>query len=174
LKLLNIIFTLVLAVLFAGCATKSSYTPSFGVSEISSEATYSIGKVEDLSGFKFDESDNNSFNLSEAMEQAIKTELNASEILDNPGQYAINANITSYAPGNAFARWLLPGAGATNLSVECDIVDASGIQYAKISVERTIAAGGLFSVGAWKNVFNEVAKEIVTILKDPKRKNKQE
>lgn len=37
---------------------------------------------------------------------------------------------------------------------------------AKIPVNRSIAAGGGYTIGAWKTVFDDVAQEIVKVLKE--------
>ncbi|MDR3154537.1 MAG: DUF4410 domain-containing protein [Deltaproteobacteria bacterium] len=85
-------------------------------------------------------------------------------------QWTIDVEIKEYAPGNAFARWLMPGLGKTKLSVLARIEDPEGNAAARIPVERSIAMGGGFTIGAWKYVFDEVANELVGVLVDLKRR----
>ena len=61
---------------------------------------------------------------------------------------------------------MLPGAGATKLVTESEIYTPEGVLVAKIPVNRSIAAGGGYTIGAWKTVFDDVAQEIVKVLKE--------
>ncbi|MDR1035492.1 MAG: DUF4410 domain-containing protein [Deltaproteobacteria bacterium] len=85
--------------------------------------------------------------------------------------WTVNVDIVKYEPGNAFSRWLMPGAGTTRLSVVANITNQTGLNAARIASERSIGFGGAYTIGAWKYVFDEVAKEIVQTLIDPKRRN---
>jgi len=79
--------------------------------------------------------------------------------------YVIKTKITEYAPGNAFTRWIIPGAGATKLSTESIVYTTDNIEVARIPVHRSIAAGGGYTIDAWKYVFEDVAKETVKVIK---------
>jgi hypothetical protein len=46
------------------------------------------------------------------------------------------------------------------------VLDGDGGAVGTFSVERSIAAGGGYTVGAYKYVFDEVAKAIVDYLKE--------
>ncbi len=67
-------------------------------------------------------------------------------------------------PGNAFARWLLPGLGATKLSIECTLREGNQ-EVGTITVDREVAVGGGYTIGEWKEVFEDVAKNVVKELK---------
>ena len=76
--------------------------------------------------------------------------------------YGISLRIIDYEMGNAFKRWLLPTYGSTILSVHTDITDLEKNEIVSfMEHKQTIAAGGLYSVGAWDYVFDQVAKDIV-------------
>ena len=155
---------LALAVLPAGCGTKSSYQPTPSVEALNPSGGFRIDQVNDNSGYKFS---GRGFDIKEAMTEAFEAELAKEGLAADRGLYTININILAYVPGNAFARWLLPGAGATKLYVEALVLDRNYIQVANIPVYRHIGAGGVFTIGAHKYAFEDVAREIVSILKDP-------
>ena len=71
--------------------------------------------------------------------------------------------IIEYDMGNAFKRWLLPTYGSTVLSVHTDVIDLEKNEIITfMEHKQTIAAGGAYSIGAWKYIFNNVAKDIAT------------
>jgi hypothetical protein len=98
---------------------------------------------------------------------ALSQELREQDLLwtGQDGQrLLIKAQILEYSKGDAFKRWLAPGAGATVLTVSCDLLDGDqcvGTAQAK----RTVSAGGLYTVGAWRTVFNSVAKDLAEDLR---------
>ncbi len=88
--------------------------------------------------------------------------------LSRPGtsgpKLALRTKIVEYEKGDAFKRWLLPGWGATVLSVHSDVMDG-GRLVGTIAARRTVSAGGGYTIGAWKTIFNSVADDIVSDLK---------
>jgi len=58
----------------------------------------------------------------------------------------------------------LPGWGATILIVQCDLVDDDNNIVGSVKATRTVSIGGLYSVGAWKTVFNNLANDVVEDL----------
>jgi hypothetical protein len=69
--------------------------------------------------------------------------------------------IIEYDMGNAFKRWLLPTYGSTILNVHTDVIDLEKNEIVTyMEHKQTIAAGGLYSVGAWKYIFDYVWKYI--------------
>ncbi|EGY24611.1 hypothetical protein DA2_3227 [Desulfovibrio sp. A2] len=156
---------LLFCVLFtAGCSTKSRITPMGDAAHIPAGSTFSVGQTVDDSSFKFGEQDEK-FSLCDTMSASLKNALVQEAMESAQGPLVIKTRILAYAPGNAFARWLVPGAGATKLSTESEVYAPDGSMLAKIPVERSIAAGGGYTIGAWKYVFDDVAKEIVAVLK---------
>lgn len=154
-----------------GCSTKTYYLPTEGEAEVPETATFAVGETQDLTGFVSDDP-KETFSLSSAMDEALKKELSKAGALNNDSEYILVTQINEYAPGNAGLRWLLPGAGATKLDVKTFVKNKNGHQMASIPVSRSIAAGGGFTIGAWEYVFEDVAKEIVSVLRDSgKRKS---
>jgi len=156
---------LALALFATGCGTKSAYIVTAGAPAINQSDGFKVGQVDDLSEFQFKPNDKDAFSLKDAMAAALETALTKQELAG--AGYSVNVNILTYAPGNAFARWLMPGAGATRLSVEAMIIDKEGGVTAKIPVARHISAGGGYTVGAYRYIFEEVAQEIAEVIKNP-------
>ena len=161
------LLSVLVAMALAGCGTKSSYLPTPSTQALNPSDGFRIDQVNDSSGYQFPGGSQNAFDLKDAMSSALRAELTRQGLAADRGLYAINVNILAYVPGNAFARYLLPGAGATKLYVEALILDRNYIEVARIPVYRHIGAGGVFTVGAHKYVFEDVAKEIASILKNP-------
>lgn len=159
----RIILSLVLCCAFigSGCSTKSAYQPVDG-GTLEAQAQFAVGSVEDQSGFVPDEKEpiDLQWSMNDALNEALKNE----GVLGQGG-YLINTTILHYSPGNAFTRWIAPGAGATKLHINSTVLNSQGKTIATIPVERSIAAGGGYTIGAWKYVFKEVAQEIVAVLK---------
>ena len=102
------------------------------------------------------------------MREALEKALRAKGALGEEAPWLVKVELVDYAPGNAFARWLLPGAGATKLKAVATVVDSEGSRAATIPVERSIGFGGAYTIGAWKYVFDEVAVEMVRLLTETK------
>jgi hypothetical protein len=170
------LFVLSIFVVFSisGCSTKTAYIQNYsaGGEDIDPSANFSIGEVKDSSGYKFKEDDKYAFNIAETMKDALKNELEKRDAFGEPGKYTINVEVTEYAPGSAFARWLFPGAGATVLKIQSAILNQESQKLAEVPVERSIAAGGAYTAGAWKYVFEEVATALVDVLKDTTKRKK--
>ncbi len=154
-------------IVLSGCSTKTYYQAVQGEATVQPTASFTVGKTQDLSGYKFGDDDKDKFDLAMAMDGALKAELGKVEALRLDGaDYVIDTKVITYAPGNAALRWLLPGAGETRLTVESSVINNEGRVVAKIPVDRQVAAGGVQTVGAYKYVFEDVAKAIVTVLRD--------
>lgn len=145
-----------------GCSTKVQIERLSPEVAIKHDALFAVGDIKDDSGYATSEKDEQ-FNLKEAMSSALSQVLTKEGL--NGNGYEIKTTILQYSPGNAFARWLIPGAGATKLQVECEVYSDEGILLAKIPVERMIAAGGGYTIGAWKYVFTDVAEAVVGAMK---------
>lgn len=127
-------------------------------------AKFKLGETVDASGFSFTDQAEQ-FSLKDTMNGALSAALAQDGLNSEAAGYIINTRITGYAPGNAFTRWVLPGAGATKLSTESVITTADNVEVARIPVERSIAAGGGYTINAFKYVFEEVAKETTRVIK---------
>ena len=76
----------------------------------------------------------------------------------------ISSTLLSCAEGSAFQRWLAPGLGETRLDVQCELRKGEEVVGTAKAV-RTVATGGVWSVGAGKSVFEDVAKDLVDDLR---------
>ncbi len=101
------------------------------------------------------------------LRQAMTAALSEAGIRSSDGQrdFILDLEITDYRLGNAFKRWVLPGWGSTVLAVRGKLKDIrEGKLAASIVHSRGVAAGGLFSIGAWERVFAMVAGDIAEDL----------
>jgi len=104
------------------------------------------------------------------LRDALEKALSEKEILRSKGAdekyFILSVNITDYEMGNAFKRWLMPFYGATILKVEGELTDSiKGESVTKFEHRQSIVAGGLYTVGGWKTIFDTVARDIATDLK---------
>lgn len=159
-KLVCLLAMALMMAIVSGCATKSSFDASDTSIKLSQTSRFEVAEITDNSGFTPSGED---VDPASAMRSALIAELEKSGIAGKG--YKINVTISEYKPGNAFARWLLPGMGGTYLKTKSSIIDSSGKIVAVIPVNRTVAAGGGFTIGAWRECFQDVAEEIVKILK---------
>jgi len=77
----------------------------------------------------------------------------------------MDVNIIEYRMGDAFKRWLWPGYGSTILVIEANLLDAEGNVDATAQANRSVDAGGGYTVGAWEKIFEDVAADLVSDLK---------
>lgn len=97
--------------------------------------------------------------------KGLLDELSSQSILDETGgKFNLDVSIVQYEKGNAFARWMMPGMGATVLSVEASLKDSSGAIIAQSQATKSIGAGGGYTIGAWATVFKDISKTLVTDL----------
>jgi hypothetical protein len=157
-------FFLFALVISAGCSTKSQFNkvsdtqnqcpPYVAVSDIKDSSNYAPGKNDPA------------ISPADMMRSAMKNELTKkgcfADKADNT--YTIKIEILEYAPGNAFARWLMPGAGASKLKVITTVIDCKNVEIASIPIDRSVAAGGGYTIGAWEYVFTDVAERLVQDL----------
>lgn len=100
--------------------------------------------------------------MKEALAEALKAKGYAAEL--GSAKLSVKTEILGYDPGNAAARWIMPGAGSTVLETVTDVFDADGKVVGQISVRRSVEFGGLLTIGAWKTVFKTVATDIANEL----------
>lgn len=104
------------------------------------------------------------------LRDAMTTALKGEGLDQSPGapeeHFTLTLEITEYRPGNAFKRWLVPGWGSTVLAVRGALRDPKTNELAaSIDHERSVPAGGLFSIGAWERIFTYVAEDLAKDLK---------
>ena len=167
-KALLSILMMGLCIACIGCSTKSSLEWLEPSIKIAPTDKFEIGEVTDQSGFVPAESE---LEPAEAMKKALVTAMQRENLLGN--EFKIDTTVLAYSPGNAFSRWLVPGMGATHLKTISYIYGKDGNKVAELPVERKISAGGGFTIGAWREVFSEVAEEIVEVIQEKFLKIKQ-
>jgi len=138
---------------FTGCSKHVTVNKDFS---IPNDSKFIVAEVVNICGVN-PEGESSEKLLRDAVEKAMLE----SGMPIGEEDIELHLSITEYSPGDAFKRWLMPGWGETRLTVKCKIVDKKSQNEGEIEVQRSIAAGGGFTAGAWKYVFDEVAKEIV-------------
>lgn len=156
------IFLLVFLLLGTACSKTSSFDVKNPEIAFKANDGFIVGTVEDKSGYQ-PEKDGLEIDLAKDFQEALKKAVAKQGI--EGSDYTIETKIINYEPGNAFARWLMPGAGATKLATISSVLDKEGNIAATIPVERSIAFGGGYTIGAWKSVLTEVADEIALVIK---------
>lgn len=160
---LLVFFTMTVLV---GCSTSSR---THLADNFSANALYSfvVEPAVDQSNFKPGLTDSQ-IDVATAMTLALNdaVRVNGLSGIGLPGALRLQTTISVYAPGNAAVRQFLPGiSGSTELTTTTLVRTANGTNLARIEVSRSIGAGGAFTIGAWRAVFDEVAKEIIVQIR---------
>jgi len=132
---------------------KSGYTPKEGTK-------IEVGKVLNNTGSQFQ------IDIEQLLRESLATRLKKNGLLyEGLGNapMIMDTKIIDYAEGDAAKRWLMPGSGATILSIQSDLREGSDL-VGSVDARRTVSAGGLYSVGAWKIIFGDLADDVVTEL----------
>lgn len=106
-----------------------------------------IGDVTNKTGESFD------IDIEAMLRDAMESELTKENLLGQegvPGAITMDISIIEYRKGDAFKRWLWPGYGSTVLVVEATLLDAEGNVDATAQANRSVDAGGGYTIGAWK------------------------
>jgi len=82
----------------------------------------------------------------------------------NSAKLTLDAQIIDYKKGSAFQRWLWPGWGKTDLIVHCNLKDENKT-VGTLQAKGSVAWGGGFTIGAWRDIFDGVAKKVVRDLR---------
>jgi hypothetical protein len=121
-----------------------------------------VGEVANKTGASFD------IDIEAMLRDAVVNELTKENLLGEqgtPGIVSMNVNIIEYRKGDAFKRWLWPGYGSTILVIEANLLDAEGNVDATAQANRSVDAGGGYTIGAWEEIFGNVAADLVSDLK---------
>jgi hypothetical protein len=153
---------LLLSFSVAACASSSSQRVVTPSAEITEGTNFAVGEVSLSSSETSPEGIDVEQLMTRSLEKALLeagNKWNGDPLKD----YAIiDIEVTNYEPGNAFGRWLMPGVGATVLSVEGTLLnDDRSTVLATIRDERGVYAGGAYTLGAWDYIFDVVADDIV-------------
>ncbi len=154
------------ALLLAACGA-TSHTAEFAPDFVARQgAAVRVGVVEDAVPVA-QKGDRAGFDFANELRLQLLSHLENAGLTpatDADPAYTLNATIVHYQPGNAFSRWLMPGAGATVLSVEATLYDGE-TEVAHVNALRSISAGGGYTIGAWRTIFDTVAQDVVEELK---------
>ena len=154
-EMISKVALLISFITLASCSTSSSISV-VNPEKLNDNFTVSSILVKDSTAKLLD------IDIEKLMKVAVEKELSKQGILDlSDNGYILRISIINYAKGNAFARWMLPGAGKTSLSVKADVFNNQEILIANAQAERSVSAGGGYTIGAWEQVFDDVAKALV-------------
>lgn len=152
---------------FSGCSSKHSlvlnenYTPK-------QDAKIEVEAVANKTSQTFE------IDIQKMLKKSLNKKLEADGILwvnNENSKLQLNIDIMEYSEGNAFKRWLVPGWGATVLTIEATLKDSDQV-VGKANATRNIVAGGGYTIGAWKTVFDDIAADVIADLKEAyKNKN---
>jgi uncharacterized lipoprotein YajG len=136
--------------------TVSSALPRPGAKVVAGTVTNQTGQQ-----FKFD--------VESELRTALVKQLESRALLASSspaaGDLLLNLSITEYRPGSPFKRWALPGWGATVLAVKGGLWELDGRKLlAEIEHQRTVAAGGFYTVGAEHHILSDVARDLAADL----------
>ena len=151
-----------LPILVAGCTNvqhqvklNKDYIPKEDVS-------IKVAKVINDTGFDFD------IDIEEMLADALEDQLLEEDLLWLGGKQPVlfmESTITGYKKGSAFKRWMMPGWGATELSIRCELKDDKNNRVGSAIASREVVAGGGYTIGAWKTVFKDVASDVAEDLR---------
>lgn len=154
---------LMVLVLFAGCGTverkvelDKQYTVQPGTKVV-------VGSVKNQTGQSFD------IDVEKLLADALGDTLKKRNLQwtgDTAPKLELTAEIVEYKKGDAFKRWIMPGWGSTVLIVRGSVNDAENRRVGSVDVKRSVDAGGGYTIGAWKSIFQDVADDIVTKLEE--------
>ena len=81
------------------------------------------------------------------------------------GAVVVDGRLSSYAYGDAFERWVVPGAGTTECLVQGELRDGrTGSKLGVVLSDRTVSSGGLYSAGAGSWILDTVATDIADAI----------
>ena len=158
---LLIFYGLLFIAVATGCGTvqhkvdfKDKYTPP-------ADTKIELGRVMNKTGEEFD------IDIKKMLSDSLAKTLEEKELLwsgTGGHRLLLESNIIEYKKGDAFKRWLLPGWGATVLIIRCDLVEEDNSIVGSVEATRTVSAGGGYTIGACKTVFDKLAIDVVEDL----------
>ncbi len=79
-----------------------------------------------------------------------------------PATLILKTKLIEYEPGNAAARWVLPGLGTTVCTVHAELLDKStGALKGRMQARQTVSFGGAYSIGADKYICKRAADDLI-------------
>jgi hypothetical protein len=159
------LFTLVISLLliFFGACTYVQHQASINKNYFPKEdVRIKVAKVVNDTGYTFD------VDIEQLLANTLEQQLIEEKLLNlgntEPNLF-LESRIIGYKKGSAFKRWLIPGWGATELAIQCDLKDDKNNLVGTAMSSREITGGGFTTVGAWETIFNDVANDVAGDLK---------
>lgn len=154
-------------ILLAGCGT-ATHTAKFDPGFVPGETpVVAIGEITDDSP-PYPEDEKADLKATDELRAQLRQKLQENGLLALPGSagtvYVLNPKIREYRPGSAFKRWLWPGYGSTILWVE-SVLKQGDKKIGELSTRHTVDAGGAYTAGAYRSIFNAVVEDLVADLK---------
>ena len=162
----SMILSLVIAILligFCGCTNvrhQAKFNENYTLKE---NVSIKVEKVVNDTGFTFD------IDIGDMLADALEDQLLEEDLLWFGGDEPVlkmETRIIEYEKGNAFKRWMLPGWGATELSIRCQLKDDQDKMVGSVFASREVVAGGAYTIGAWQTVFKDVAGDVAEDLRE--------
>lgn len=164
------ILCLLVSLLASGCAS----TPAVRMESaepLKKYGTFEVGPVTNDTGKTYD------FDIAGELGNQIRSHLESKGYTVASGSggtddaLIIRSSITSYEPGNAFKRWLAPGAGKTQATVLTSLVDKrTGATVGEMLSAEAVGGGGLYTVGADRWILKAIAEGVVKQIEERMKK----
>lgn len=149
----------------AGCGTTNRNVKFNEGYQITKDARIEVPPAKNTTGKTFTEIDVEKV-FTEEITKALGEEGIWADSSYTGSRLLLPCQITEYEPGSAFKRWLLPGYGSTALAVKCELYEQGSANAVGIAEARhTVDAGGGYTIGAWKYIFNNLSKDIAKEIK---------
>lgn len=159
------------AMVLAACGTAEHSVRVEDEQAFTADTKVIVAEVTNKTGESFD------IDIEAMLKDAMVTELAEQNLLGQPGAdnvLSMEINIIEYRKGDAFKRWLWPGYGSTVLVVEAALLDNEGNTDATAQANRSVDAGGGYTIGAWSAIFKDVASDLIADLKGNIRGSKSQ
>jgi uncharacterized protein DUF4410 len=163
---------LIVGIMLSGCGAVSHDTKLAPNYVPQARTLIEVGRVTNATG-QVPKVDDKSLEIERMLATALTEKLKKDEFLWTEGtgsRLVLTTQIVEYEPGDAFKRWLLPGWGSTVVAVEADLRDADQV-VGTLKARRTVSFGGVYTIGAWRTIFEDLAGDIMKELRSkiPKR-----
>lgn len=159
---LKIVFSVAVVVLFTACSGVGKHSFTLNDQYINvAKPKVNIGLVTKSRSVE------STVEVEQILKDAVSEELTTEGFLqthDNHESLTLNLKVVQYSEGNAFKRWLSPTWGETSLMVRAELNDGEKI-VGTATCSRSVTVGGFLTMGAWKFIFSDLAKDLVSDLK---------
>lgn len=158
------LFLLLLSVISSGCS--SAFQKSINYAHIDKDYLLKPGTQIEVGLITNETEHDFGLDVEQMLADALTEQLRKKDLLweeGNSAKLTLDAQIIDYKKGSAFKRWLWPGWGKTDLIVHSDLKDETKT-VGTVQAKSSVAWGGGFTIGAWRNIFENVAKNMVKDL----------